>query len=69
MSSLIYGAHGETCGFCNETCVESVADMLEWWDLKGSKSVTIKRRFCSKNCAVNWMDILNHFKANETNIV
>jgi hypothetical protein len=63
MSSLIYGAHGETCGHCNETCIESVADMLEWWDLKGSNLVTIKRRFCSKHCAISWMNTLNHFKA------
>ncbi|KAG0689100.1 hypothetical protein C6P40_000127 [Pichia californica] len=62
MNSLIYGTNGETCGYCNENCVESVADMLEWWDFKGSKSVTIKRRFCSKHCAICWMEKLNQFK-------
>ncbi|GAV28665.1 hypothetical protein PMKS-002139 [Pichia membranifaciens] len=62
MNSLIYGTNGETCGNCNENCIESVADMLEWWEFKGSKSVTIKRRFCSKHCATCWLDKLNKFK-------
>lgn len=63
MNSLIYGTNGETCGYCNENCIESVADMLEWWNFKGSKSVTIKRRFCSKRCATCWMEKLNNFKS------
>lgn len=62
MNSLIYGTNGETCGYCNKNCIESVADMLEWWDFKGSKSVTIKRRFCSKHCATCWIEKLNKFK-------
>jgi hypothetical protein len=62
MNSLIYGTNGETCGFCNENCIESVADMLEWWDFKSSRSITIKRRFCSKHCAISWMNKLNRFK-------
>lgn len=62
MNSLIYGTNGETCGNCGENCIESVADMLEWWEFKGSKSVTIKRRFCSKHCATCWVEKLNKFK-------
>lgn len=62
MNSLIYGTNGETCGYCNENCIESVADMLEWWNFKGSKNITIKRRFCSKHCAICWMNKLNKFK-------
>lgn len=65
MNSLIYGTNGETCGFCYETCVESVAEMLEWWDFKGSQSVTIKRRFCSKNCAYGWRSKLNNIRLSE----
>lgn len=65
MNSLIYGTNGETCGNCNENCVESVADILEWWDFKGSRSVTIKRRFCSKHCANLWREKLNKFKMDE----
>lgn len=65
MNSLIYGTNGETCGNCGENCIESVADMLEWWEFKGSKTVTIKRRFCSKHCATCWMDKLNKIKMTE----
>ncbi|GMM48243.1 hypothetical protein DAPK24_048410 [Pichia kluyveri] len=65
MNSLISGTNGETCGSCNNPCIESVADILEWWDLKGSKSVTIKRRFCSKKCAKSWIEKLNKFKCND----
>ncbi|TID28769.1 hypothetical protein CANINC_002288 [Pichia inconspicua] len=62
MNALIFGTHGETCGYCENNCVESVAEIFEWWDFKGSQSVTIKRRFCSKNCAYSWYDKLKMIK-------
>lgn len=62
MNALVHGTNGETCGNCNENCIESVADMLEWWDFKGSRSVTIKRRFCCKHCAISWKKKLDKFK-------
>lgn len=65
MNALIFGTHGETCGYCDNNCVESVAEILEWWDFKGSQSVTIKRRFCSKNCAYAWYDKLKMIKSVE----
>lgn len=62
VNSLIYGTNGETCGNCDNNCIESVADILEWWDFKGSLCVTIKRRFCSKLCALRWKRELEKFK-------
>lgn len=58
MKALIYGSNGETCGYCEQICVESIGEMLEWWDFKGCKLLTIKRRFCSKSCGIKWFDKL-----------
>lgn len=55
MKALIYGTNGETCGNCEKVCIESCGEMLEWWDFKGCKLVTIKRRFCSRSCGFNWI--------------
>lgn len=54
IKALIHGTNGEVCGCCGNTVVESVAELLEWWDFKDSKLIPIKRSFCSKRCAEVW---------------
>lgn len=63
MKALIYGSNGETCGYCENVCIESCGEMLEWWDFKGCKLVTIKRRFCSRSCGLNWIEKLDMIKS------
>ncbi|ESW99662.1 hypothetical protein KL918_001404 [Ogataea parapolymorpha] len=58
IKALIHGNNGVTCGYCENTCVESVAELMEWWDFKDAIEIPVKRIFCSKRCAIcYWNDI------------
>ncbi|KAH3668167.1 hypothetical protein OGAPHI_001921 [Ogataea philodendri] len=52
IKALIHGNNGETCGYCNHTCIESVAELMEWWDFKDAIEIPIKRKFCYSDCIV-----------------
>ncbi|OWB56562.1 hypothetical protein B5S28_g2469 [[Candida] boidinii] len=61
--ALIHGTNGETCGSCDETIIESVAEVLEWWDLTDAKLIPIKRKFCSGRCVSIWKEKISRLRS------
>ncbi|QPG74101.1 hypothetical protein FOA43_001422 [Brettanomyces nanus] len=65
IKALIHKTNGETCGYCKNIVVESVAELMEWWDFKDCSLIPIKRNFCSKRCALLWWEKIAPITTNE----
>ncbi|OWB84665.1 hypothetical protein B5S33_g3315 [[Candida] boidinii] len=67
--ALIHGTNGETCGSCDEIIIESVAEVLEWWDLTDAKLIPIKRKFCSGRCVSVWKENISRLRSGVDDMV